>query len=115
MPKTKDTYTFKEAAGCRIKADVYPADGGRAGPAIFWLHGGALIGGWRGDIAAQQRRLYTAAGYTVVSVDYRLAPETKLAAIIEDLQDAYRWMSCEGPGLFGIDPARVATVGHSAG
>ena len=55
------------------------------------------------------------AGYTVVSIDYRLAPETKLAAIIEDLEDAYAWVRAEGPDLFKIDPNRIAVVGHSAG
>ena len=32
------------------------------------------------------------AGYTVVSIDYRLAPETKLPAILEDVRDAFAWI-----------------------
>jgi acetyl esterase/lipase len=51
----------------------------------------------------------------VVSIDYRLAPETKLPAIIEDLQDAYGWLRQRGPKLFRIDPDRIAVTGQSAG
>ena len=55
------------------------------------------------------------AGYTVISIDYRLAPETKLAEIIKDLEDAYAWVRSQGTALFNIDPDRIAVVGHSAG
>ena len=54
-------------------------------------------------------------GFVIVSIDYRLAPETKLPGIIEDVQDAWRWLRQEGPKQFGIDPDRIATAGGSAG
>lgn len=54
-------------------------------------------------------------GYIVVSIDYRLAPETKLPGIIEDLQAAWRWLRQEGGRQFGIDPDRIAVAGGSAG
>ncbi len=69
----------------------------------------------RRAIVPDQFDLYLEAGYTVVSVDYRLAPETKLKGIIEDIQDAYRWLLEKGPKLFRIDPDRVAVIGGSAG
>jgi len=115
MSAEKQTYTYKQVQKHEIKADVYPAPGETARPVIVWLHGGCLIMGHRGGIAAWQRDLYLEAGYTVVCADYRLAPETKLPAIIDDLQDAFRWVREEGPRLFRADPSRVAAVGHSAG
>jgi acetyl esterase/lipase len=54
-------------------------------------------------------------GYAVISIDYRLAPETKLPGIIEDLRDAFAWVRSEGVDLLGIDPTHIATIGHSAG
>ncbi len=112
---SKTTYTFKTADGCAIRADVHrPADG-RVRPAIFWIHGGALITGHRGGIRPAQLAKYIEAGFAVVSIDYRLAPETKLPQILEDVQDAYKWVRSKGPSLFQIDPNRVAVVGHSAG
>lgn len=116
MTSTPATHTYKTAGDCQIKADVYypPAASGPA-PVVVYIHGGCLIYGSRKGIHPQQLELYLQAGYAVVSIDYRLAPETKLPGIIADLQDAFRWVSDSGPGLFNIDPRRIAAVGHSAG
>ena len=54
-------------------------------------------------------------GYIVISIDYRLTPETKLPEIIKDVQDAWRWVHEQGPKRFGVDPQRVAAAGGSAG
>lgn len=74
-----------------------------------------MIGGSRGSLHSEQLKKYLQAGYAVISIDYRLAPETKLQGILEDLQDAYRWLREKGPGGFRIDPERIAVIGHSAG
>jgi acetyl esterase/lipase len=58
---------------------------------------------------------YIQAGFTVVAIDYRLAPETKLEGIVEDLRDAYNWIIAQGPQRFALDGERVVVVGHSAG
>jgi acetyl esterase/lipase len=55
------------------------------------------------------------AGYAVVSIDYRLAPQVKLPLIIEDLRDAYDWVHKRGPELFAIDPDQIFVMGQSAG
>ena len=55
------------------------------------------------------------AGYALVSIDYRLAPETKLPAIIEDLQDAIVWVRAEGPRRFNGDTSKLVVMGSSAG
>jgi dipeptidyl aminopeptidase/acylaminoacyl peptidase len=47
-------------------------------------------------------------------IDYRLAPEAKLRAIIEDVQEAWNWICAQG-GRFGIDADRIAAAGGSAG
>lgn len=113
---TKETYVYKRVDGHRIHADVYRYSGEEIRPAIIWIHGGALIFGNRNALSSsEQLKLYLKAGYTVISIDYRLAPETKLAQIIEDVEDAYSWVAAEGPELFKIDPQRIGIVGHSAG
>ena len=82
---------------------------------VVWIHGGALIMGHRGGIDRALLGALTKAGYVVVSIDYRLAPETKLPAIVEDVQDACRWVRERGPKLFHIAPGRLAVMGGSAG
>ncbi len=112
---SKATYTYKVAGKHEIQLDVYRPLGQQILPAILWIHGGALILGTRKGIPVNQLEAYIGAGYVVVAIDYRLAPETKLAEIIEDLKDAYAWIRAKGPGSFRIDPERIAVVGHSAG
>jgi len=109
------TYTYKRIDGVDVQADVYPRNDARLAPVLLWIHGGCLMMGHRSDIADWHRNLYAEAGYTIVSIDYRLAPETKLPAIIDDLQDACRWIRSAGPALFQADPARLTVIGHSAG
>ncbi len=110
------TCTYKTVGGCLIKADVHQhPDGSSSTAVIVYIHGGCLIYGSRKDIHSKQLELYLKAGYTVISIDYRLALETKLPEIITDLEDAFRWISNPGSELFSIDPQRIAVVGHSAG
>jgi len=114
MDAVKHTHTYKVVDDCNLKADVLTVDGGRPRPVVIWLHGGALIMGNR-VLPGRYRDLYLNSGYAVVSVDYRLAPETKLPAIVDDVNDACRWVREEGPGLFNADPHHLAVIGHSAG
>ena len=109
------TCIYKVVGGHEILADVYRGPGAGARPAILWIHGGALILGNRKGPHPYQLVRYLERGYVVVSIDYRLAPETKLPDIADDVEDAYRWVQSEGPDLFDVDPRRIAAVGHSGG
>jgi acetyl esterase/lipase len=115
MPTEPQTFVYKIADDCEIRADVHLPKGDGPHPVLVWLHGGALIGGGRSMMNPEMAARYRRAGMAVVSVDYRLAPETKLPEIIEDLRDAFAWVRQEGPGLFGADADRVAVMGYSAG
>lgn len=116
MKLIADTHIYKTVGDCRIHADVYQApDAGSPNPAIIFLHGGCLIYGSRKSINRWQLEIYLNAGYTVISADYRLAPETKLPEIIADLEDLFRWIHDSGRERLGVDPERIAVVGHSAG
>src|SRR5687767_5697574 len=107
------TYTFKKVGDLEIKADVYQpaAEGPR--PVAVWIHGGALINGHRESVPKWLLDGSLKQGWIVVSIDYRLAPETQLPEIIADLEDAFHWVHEKGPELFHADPERVAAVGGS--
>jgi acetyl esterase/lipase len=109
------TYTYKTTGDLRLRADVYRTPDDIVRPALLWLHGGALIMGNRQGLDPVQADKYLHEGYAVIAIDYRLAPQAKLPQIIEDLEDAYRWVRADGPKLFRIDPNRIAVVGPSAG
>lgn len=110
----KTTFVYKEVNGCEMKGDFYSA-GVSFAPLIIYIHGGGLIWGTRGDMKKEQITLYQQAGFNVCSIAYRLAPESKLPAIKEDIQDAFIWLKEIGAVKFDFDPERIAVIGSSAG
>ena len=112
---TPKTHTFKTAGKVEIQADVYRPDDTVIRPVVVWIHGGALIMGSRKQVPGDLLELCRAEGFALVSLDYRLAPEVKLPAIIADVEDAFRWLRRRGPKLLHVDPDRLAVAGGSAG
>ena len=110
-----ETFAYKKVDGVDVLADVHRPSGQGPRPVAVWIHGGALINGHRESVPERVKTPLLAAGYAVVSIDYRLAPETQLPAILEDVEDAFRWIRSEGPTLFQADPERIAVLGGSAG
>ena len=102
----------------RTSLDVYLPAGCGPVPAVVWVHGG----GWRrGDKALAsvdgKVRLANELGAALVAVNYRLSAEG--ADVLwpdhgDDVAAALGWLRTEGPAL-GIDPDRIALLGHSAG
>lgn len=113
----RETHAYKHVDGRAIEADVIGANPGASRKrCLVWIHGGGLIFGSR-KISPRPSFLQALLerDFVVVSIDHRLAPETKLTGIVEDVRDAWRWVHEAGPDRFGIDPARVALAGASAG
>lgn len=112
----KSTYIYKQIDHVAVALDVYKPNGAaEALPVVVYIHGGALIWGSREKVNLWEIEAITAAGMAYVSIDYRLAPETKLMDIKTDIEDALRWVRVEGADLCGLDPDRVAVLGKSAG
>ena len=109
------TYTYKKVGDLQIKLDVHWVDDGVTRPVLVWLHGGALMMGYRATIDGRVSKAVLKAGYTIVSIDYRLTPETKIPDLIQDVEDAFQWVYSEGPDLFNADVSRLAVAGASAG
>ena len=83
-------------------------------PALVWFFGGGWVMGSLAAAAPVCARLAEAAGCAVVSVGYRRAPEHRFPAAVDDCAAATRWL-LENSESLGLDPARVAVGGASAG
>ena len=116
MDCIKRTHVYKQNTGYSLALDVYmPESAGNSLPAVMFIHGGALIFGGREMIEENEMTAIVSEGMAYVSIDYRLAPETKLMDIKEDVEDALRWMREDGARLYGFDPGRISVLGKSAG
>jgi acetyl esterase/lipase len=116
----KTTVAYREIDGHKILADVHRPQDAKIRPVIVWIHGGALIMGNRdleksGEVTRFLLAFAEAEGCAVVSIDYRLAPETKLPGIISDIEEAFRWLAGDGAKQFHLDPKRIVVAGESAG
>jgi acetyl esterase len=97
-----------------IPVRVYRPSAASPLPAIVWFHGGGFVIGSLDMCDRPCRALANAAGCVVVSVDYRLAPEHPFPAAVDDAFAATSYLASHA-GEFGIDPARLAVGGDSAG
>src|SRR3989454_6473078 len=106
-----------DGPGGPIPLRVYRPAGVAAGtplPGLVFFHGGGWVIGDLDTHDVQCRQLTAEAGITVVAVDYRLAPEYKFPAAVDDAWAATRWVAAHAPEL-GVDAGRLAVGGDSAG
>lgn len=105
-----------QGPACELRARTYVPQGlenERSG-AVVYFHGGGWVTLSVESHDAFCRRLALGARCRVVSIDYRLAPETRFPGAVHDAIAGTRWVLREAESL-GIDPTRVAVMGDSAG
>ena len=97
-----------------IRIRLYDPGVARPAPCLIYVHGGGWVICNLETHDGVCRRLAQAGGFLVASVDYRLAPEHKFPAGLEDCIAAARWLASQG-GDWGIETGRLAIGGDSAG
>ncbi|GAA3644991.1 alpha/beta hydrolase [Microbacterium marinilacus] len=120
--------TYEPESGIRETLDVSYGDAGDATtldvfspedrdgevlPTVVWIHGGAWISGFKEDVRPYVRML-AAEGYTTVSLNYSLGPESRYPTAVGQLNDALAFL-VEHADEHGIDPSRIVIAGDSAG
>ncbi|HUO02103.1 MAG TPA: alpha/beta hydrolase [Rhizomicrobium sp.] len=102
--------------GGEIRARSYApvAAGGDALPALIYFHGGGFVVGDLDTHDGLCRLFAHEGGFRVIAVEYRLAPEHKWPAALDDAITALCWIAENAPAL-GIDAGRIAVGGDSAG
>lgn len=101
------------AAAPDIRCLLYQPRRGTAG-ALLHIHGGGFVMGMPEMDAARNIELARATGCTILSVDYRLAPEHPYPAALEDCHAALVWLAAQAQAL-GIPEGRIGVIGESAG
>ena len=97
-----------------VRVRVYRPEGEEPFAGLLWFHGGGWVIGSLDTHDRICRALCRRAGALVCSVDYRLAPEHRFPAALEDAWAATRWVADQAVAL-GVDPARLAVGGDSSG
>ena len=104
---------YVQRAGKPLLADVYRPRQAGPFPAVLLIHGGAWAAGTKKQLGWIAEPLADR-GFTVVAIDYRLAPGAMFPAQIDDCRAALDWM-IQHAGPMKIDPGRIGVWGYSAG
>jgi acetyl esterase len=97
-----------------IPLRLYTPDGGDPRPLLLYFHGGGWMQGGLETHHGACGKLAAWSDCLVLAVDYRLAPEHRFPAGLEDCLAAWRWLAANAAAL-GADPAQLAVGGDSAG
>lgn len=108
------SFTAEHADGTSVGLRWYRKDESADGPAVVFFHGGARVAGSVDLYDPLVRMMVDWADIPFLSVDYRLAPEARGASAMHDGLLAVQWLLANH-AEFGIDPARIAVMGDSAG
>lgn len=97
-----------------VRCLLYQPAQRRSNGALLHIHGGGFVMGLPEMDAARNIELVRVTGCTILSVDYRLAPEYPYPAGLEDCHTALVWLATQATA-FGIPPGRIGLIGESAG
>ncbi len=114
LPVAADIRTI-DGPGGPLEIHWYdPAPGTTGRPALLHIHGGGMILGSAKDMSWGPSGMAAALGIPVASVDYRLAPEAPFPGPQNDCLTGLAWLA-DNAATLGVDPARIAIIGESAG
>lgn len=98
-----------------VRVAIYrPSEAAGLIPVVLHIHGGGFVGGTVDALESRHRELAAATDACIVSVDYRLAPETRFPGAIEDCYAALAWLVQSGLEI-GVAPDSIVLMGESAG
>ncbi|MBI5773019.1 MAG: alpha/beta hydrolase [Verrucomicrobia bacterium] len=110
----KTDIAFTHVAGTNLTLDAFVPEGKGPFPTCILVHGGGFT---KGDKTSFIKPLFEPlgkAGFTWFTINYRLAPEHRFPANIEDTEAAIRWVKAHAQE-YQVDPKRIALIGESAG
>ena len=113
--RVENVWVERPSSKSKLRLRLYqPAAPVPTMPALLWLHGGGYVIGKPEMDDATCAQFVQELGISILSVDYRLAPKHPFPAGLDDSYLALTWLVAQAQQL-GIDPARIAIGGQSAG
>jgi alpha-L-fucosidase 2 len=110
----KTDIVFAAPAGTNLTLDAFVPEGAGPFPTCILVHGGAWMNGTKASYITPLFEPLSQAGFTWFTINYRLAPQHRFPACIEDVESAIRWVKAHA-AEYKADPQRIALIGESAG
>ena len=111
--EVRHDFTYKEVGGTKLKLDAYIPSGGGTRPGVMVIYGGGWVLGSK-ELSEPLARMVAQQGFIAFAMNYRLAPFHPFPAAVEDVQASVSWVR-DHAFEFGLDPARIGSIGGSAG
>ena len=105
---------YGDVDGVRLALDAHVPEGKGPFPAAILVHGGGWVAGDKEQYITYIFQPLADAGFAWFSINYRLAPQYKFPADVEDVEAAISWVKANA-AKYNIDPNRIALIGESAG
>lgn len=110
----KTDIEFAKPGGTSLTLDAFVPDGDGPFPTCILVHGGGFTKGDKTSFIKPLFEPLSQAGFTWFTINYRLAPQHRFPACVEDVEAAIRWVKAHAKD-YKADPARIALIGESAG
>jgi acetyl esterase len=114
LPSTEEVFEIRDVVAGGVPSRLYRPNADKNLGLLVFYHGGGWVIGGLDSHDSVCRSLANRMGHAVLSVDYRLAPEHRYPAAVEDAMCSLRW-AYENAAELGINPNRIAVGGDSAG
>lgn len=111
----KDIFIPGSEDGYQIRLHVYQAENFRPDRVLLYFHGGGYVFGLPEQVDDQMFEITDKLSATIISVDYRLAPQYRFPIPVSDGFDALQWIIKHGEKQLGINPDDITIFGASAG
>ncbi|HEY2572876.1 MAG TPA: alpha/beta hydrolase, partial [Verrucomicrobiaceae bacterium] len=110
----KTDLEFAKPNGFSLTLDAFVPDGAGPFPACILVHGGGFTKGDKTTFIKPLFEPLSKAGYAWFTINYRLAPDHRWPACLDDVESAIRWVRAHA-SEFKVDTKRIALIGESAG
>lgn len=110
-----EIFKFKTKGNITLNMSLYRCENNRKNITVFYFHGGGLVSGLRNDLPKTYIENFLNSGYDFLSLDYPLAPESKLEIILNSAYEEILYFLQNHKKVFGFESQKYILFGRSAG